>query len=96
MQLIAGDAFGRAPPQVIGFGWKPDSPFRDQRLRQAVSLMLNRDDLIRDALTALRAWSPKSAAAIGWTAGNETRQLGQQTTRVSVLRVEVAEPDLCP
>jgi ABC-type transport system substrate-binding protein len=33
-------------PPVISFGWRPDSPFRDQRVRQAVSKMLDRDTFI--------------------------------------------------
>ena len=46
MQMLANDAFPRTPPQVITFGWKPDSIFRDQRLRQALSLMIDRDAMI--------------------------------------------------
>ena len=46
MQLLAEDAFSRNPPQVIGFGWRPNSPFRDQRLRQAISMMVDRDAII--------------------------------------------------
>ena len=46
MQMLLNDAFNRTPPQVIGFGYKADSPFRDVRLRQAVSMMIDRDALI--------------------------------------------------
>ena len=46
MQMLLNDAFPRTPPQVIGFGYKADSPFRDVRLRQAVSMMIDRDALI--------------------------------------------------
>jgi ABC-type transport system substrate-binding protein len=46
MELLADDSFSRNPPQVIAFGWRPNSPFRDQRLRQAISMMVNRDDII--------------------------------------------------
>jgi peptide/nickel transport system substrate-binding protein len=46
MQMLLNDAFNRTPPQVVGFGYKADSPFRDVRLRQAVSMMIDRDALI--------------------------------------------------
>lgn len=46
MLMLAADSFSRAPPQVIVFGWRPDSPFRDQRLRQAVAMMIDRDGII--------------------------------------------------
>src|SRR5207302_8607368 len=46
MQMLLNDAFPRTPPQVVGFGYKADSPFRDQRLRQAVSMMIDREALI--------------------------------------------------
>lgn len=46
MQMLLNDAFNRTPPQVVGFGFKADSPFRDVRLRQAVSMMIDRDALI--------------------------------------------------
>jgi ABC-type transport system substrate-binding protein len=46
MQMLANDAFPRTPPQVIGFGFRPDSPFRDQRLRQAVAMMIDREAIV--------------------------------------------------
>lgn len=46
MELLSAGAFSRNPPQVVVYGWKPDSPFRDQRVRQAISMMLDRDAMI--------------------------------------------------
>jgi ABC-type transport system substrate-binding protein len=46
MLMLANDAFPRTPPQVIGFGYKADSPFRDQRLRQAVAMMIDREAIV--------------------------------------------------
>jgi ABC-type transport system substrate-binding protein len=43
---LTAEAFDRAPPQVIVFGWRPDSPFRDQRARQAIAMMVDRDAVI--------------------------------------------------
>jgi ABC-type transport system substrate-binding protein len=33
-------------PRFIGFGWKPESPFQDVRVRQAMSMLLDREGLM--------------------------------------------------
>jgi ABC-type transport system substrate-binding protein len=44
--LVDKNSFSRAMPPVISYGWRPDSPFRDQRVRQAVSMLIDRDTFI--------------------------------------------------
>ncbi len=46
LMLLAEDSFTRNPPQAIVFGWRPNSPYRDQRVRQAIAMMLDREALI--------------------------------------------------
>jgi ABC-type transport system substrate-binding protein len=46
MVLTRASTFARNNPWVIGFGQLPGSPFHDARLRQAVSMMMDRDGMI--------------------------------------------------
>ncbi len=42
LQMIQGTDLDTGSPH-IKFGWRPDSPFKDERLRRAVSLAIDRD-----------------------------------------------------
>jgi len=44
--LLDKNAFARTSPSVLFFGIRPGSPFNDKRVRQAVSMLVDRDTFI--------------------------------------------------
>lgn len=45
-ELRQGEAFTAGGPSWVGFGYAGDSPFKDQRVRQAMSMLLDREAFV--------------------------------------------------
>jgi peptide/nickel transport system substrate-binding protein len=68
---LPGTRIDLGPPQILGqtiaFGWREGSPFRDQRVRQAASMLIDRDAMI-DTFTNLSAFQAAGVPMRGsWT-----------------------------